>query len=218
MIEAVIFDMDGLLIDSEPVWDKARFDMAAQYGKSWNADDHHAVMGVSTQTWVEYMIGRLELTLSPQQVEQYIVDAMNALYAAEIPYKTGAINAVNLAHKNFKTGLASGSVRSLIDTVTSSNEFSGKFEIILAADEVAKGKPAPDVYLETAKRLGVNPESCVCLEDSNSGLLSGINAGMKVVAVPDPRFPPKTEILEQATVVLDSLDEFTIDLINGLGT
>jgi len=143
---------------------------------------------------------------------------MNALYSAEIPYKIGAIYAVKLAHKNFKTGLASGSVRSLIDTVTSSQDFSGKFEVILAADEVAKGKPAPDVYLETAQRLGVKPENCVCLEDSNSGLLSGINAGMKVIAVPDPRFPPKPELLEQATIVLDSLNDVTLDLVKGLGT
>lgn len=217
MIEAIIFDMDGLLIDSEPVWDKARFEMAKQYGKEWNEDDHHAVMGVSTQTWVEYMIRRLELTLSPTQVEQHIVDAMNNLYAANIPYKTGAIDVVNLAHQNFKTGLASGSVRSLIDTVTNSKEFNAKFNYILSADQVAKGKPAPDVYLETAKQLGAKPENCVCLEDSNSGLLSGINAGMKVIAVPDPRFPPKTEILEKTTIVLESLEEVTLDMLQNLG-
>ena len=81
-------------------------------------------------------------------------------------------------------------------------------KLVVSGDEVPNGKPAPDVYLETAKRLGVNPENCLCLEDSGNGILSGKSAGMTVIAVPDERFPPKPEKLAQADYVLKSLEEF----------
>ena len=157
MIEAVIFDMDGLLVDSEPVWDKARKGMAEAVGKEWNKDDHQAVMGVSTQAWADYMINRLELTLSRQEVQDQVIARMLALYQTGIPYFPGAVEAVQLAAQHYPTALASGSHPALIDAVATDAALRGKFQVILAADEVGAGKPAPDVYLETAKRLGVKP-------------------------------------------------------------
>ncbi len=212
-IKAVIFDMDGLLVDSEPVWDKARAAMAAEAGKGWNEDDHKAVMGVSTQEWVDYMIQRLDLTLPPEQVQQHIIDRMVELYQAGVPYRPGAVAAVELAHAHYPTGVASGSPQVLIDTVTNDAAVAGKFQIVLSADTVPKGKPNPDVYLAVAKKLGVDPAACVCLEDSGNGILSGSRAGMKVIAVPDPRFPPSSEKLAHADIVLDSLEDFTLETI-----
>ncbi|HSR31026.1 MAG TPA: HAD family phosphatase [Anaerolineae bacterium] len=216
-IEAVIFDMDGLLVDSEPVWDKARSSMAAEAGKEWNKEDHKAVMGVSTDEWVTYMIQRLELTISPQEVQDEIVQRMLAMYRERVPYLPGAIQAVTLAAEHYPTALASGSHRSLIDAVTNDPQMQGKFRVILSSDEVGVGKPAPDVYLQTARRLGFSPESCLCLEDSGNGILAGVRAGMKVVAVPDPRFSPKQEILDQAHLVLNSLTAFSLETIKQLG-
>lgn len=207
MIGAVIFDMDGLLVDSEPVWDKARAMMARAAGKSWDREDHKAVMGVSTQEWVDYMIHRLDLTLAPQVVETQIVAQMVALYRQQIPFFKGALESVALTAKLFPTGLASGSPRQLIDTVTSHPKLVGKFKAIFSADQVGRGKPAPDVYLKTAAALAVSPENCVCLEDSGNGILAGKNAGMRVIAVPDPRFPPAGDTLAQADVVLGSLSQ-----------
>lgn len=217
MIEAVIFDMDGLLIDSEPFWDKARSSMAAKAGKDWNKDDHKAVMGVSTSEWVGYMISRLELVMSPKAVEQKIVAEMVTLYQRQIPYLPGAAEAVALSAAKYPTGLASGSPRSLIDTVTGDKALKGKFKAILSSDQIEHGKPSPDIYLATAKMLGARPKNCVCLEDSGNGILAGKNAAMKVIAVPDSRFPPGAEKLHAADVVLESLSEFSLEILEKLG-
>jgi len=209
MIKAVIFDMDGLLVDSEPVWDRARKSMADEAGKPWTADDHKAVMGVSTQEWADYMIDRLELTLSADEVVDTIIGRMVEMYRAGVPYLPGAIEAVGLAAGHHRTALASGSHPTLIETVLADATMQGKFEVVVAADDVGVGKPAPDVYLVAAERLGVDPGDCVCLEDSGNGILSGVRAGMQVIAVPDPRFPPRQDVLDQAHQVLGSLTELT---------
>jgi beta-phosphoglucomutase-like phosphatase (HAD superfamily) len=217
MIEAVIFDMDGLLVDSEPVWDLARRWMAREAGRTWTAEDHKAVMGVSTQEWVDYMIDRLELTLPPQAVEERIVGRMVEMYRAGIPYFAGAVDAVDMAAGHYRTALASGSHPTLIEAVTADAAIHGKFEVIVAADEVGSGKPAPDVYLAAAERLGVDARDCVCVEDSGNGILAAVRAGMKVIAVPDPRFPPDAAVLGQAHLVLGSLTDLSRERIDRLG-
>ncbi len=208
-IKAIIFDMDGLLVDSEPVWNGARAAMAARYNKLWTQADHFSVMGVSTDEWTTYMIERLDLTLSPKAVRDEVIDQMVAMYQRQIPFRPSAVEAVQRAASHYPTALASGSPRRLIDIVTQSAEMRGYFQVILAADEVGAGKPDPAVYLETARRLKVAPEACVCLEDSANGVLSGHRAGMFVVNVPDPRYPLTVEQAKFADMVLDSLSEFT---------
>jgi HAD superfamily hydrolase (TIGR01509 family) len=206
-----------LLVDSETVWDKARKGMADEAGKDWTQDDHKTVMGVSTQEWVNYMINRLELTLSPQEVEGRIIERIVEIYRTGIPYFPGAVEAVHLAANHFPTALASGSHRTLIDIVTSDVAMQGKFQVIISADEVGAGKPSPDVYLVAAQRLGVKPENCVCLEDFGDGILAGVRAGMRVIAVPGPRFPPAPEKLNQAHLVLTALSEFSLELLDKFG-
>jgi len=210
MIEAIIFDMDGLLVDSEPYWDEARRIMAAEAGVKWNEDDHKAVMGVSTPEWVNYMIERLGLKLPPNFVEERIIGTMAGLYNQRIPFLPGAVEAVSMAAKHFTTALASGSPRSLIDTVTNSPALMGKFDLILSGDQFSRGKPAPDIYLGAAEQLNLKPSQCACIEDSGSGILAGHSAGMKVIAVPDTRFPPAAEHLARASIVLNSLRQFSI--------
>lgn len=216
MIEAVIFDMDGLLVDSEPVWDQARRSMADRAGKTWTEDDHKAVMGVSTREWADYMIDRLELSLSPQAVVDEVIERMVEMYRTGIPWFPGALDAVDLAARHFRTALASGSHPTLVEAVTADAAIQGKFEVIVSADEVGAGKPAPDVYLAAAERLGVEPASCVCLEDSGNGILAGVRAGMQVIAVPDSRFPPAQDALARAHLVIPSLAELSVDRIAGL--
>lgn len=215
MIKALIFDLDGLLVDSEPYWDEARRILAFDVGVhwDWNEDDQKAVMGRSTHEWVEYMIKRFNLAFSPRMVEEKIIDNMVRLYRQQIPFLPGAQETVSLAADNFITGLASGSPRSLIDSVTDDPTFRGKFQVALSGDQFERGKPAPDIYLATAAELEVQPGECVCFEDSGNGILAGKQAGMKVVAVPDNRFYPAVEIVAQADVVLESLHDFSLDTI-----
>ena len=210
-----MFDLDGLLIDSEIVWNDVRSDIAEQRGVRWNADDHRAVMGVSTATWAAYMIRRLKLNLSPAEVEALVIGKMAAAYQQEIPLKPGAVDLVRDAAESYPLGLASGSVRSLIDIVVGTPEFAGCFQVTVSADEVARGKPSPDVYLEALRRLGVDGEACVCLEDSGHGIEAAKAARMRVIAVPDPRFMPDAAVLAKADVVVQSLTEVTRELLVG---
>ena len=155
--------------------------------------------------------------MSRQEVVDAVIGRMTEMFWDGVPYLTGAVELVDAAASSFGTGLAWGAHPALIDIVTADAPMAGKFEVIIAADEVGVGKPAPDVYLEAARRLGVDPADCVCLEDSGNGILSGAAAGMKVIAVPDPRFPPADEKLERADLVVDSLTEITAERIAALG-
>lgn len=208
--------MDGLLIDSEPVWDRARFMMAKEAGKKWNKEDHKAVMGISTHDWVSYMIDRLSLTITPDLVEKEIISKMGDIYSRNIPFFPGAIEAVALASSHYPTGLASGSPRLLIDTVINAPLLRGKFRCALSGDDFKKGKPSPDIYLAAATALGIDPKNCVCLEDSENGIMAGKNAGMKVIAVPDYRFSQDKGKLALADIILESLEQFTHEMLINL--
>ena len=215
-IEAIIFDMDGLLIDSEPSWNNARVAIAERVGKEWNKQDHFNVMGVSTDEWTQYMIERLALDLTPEEVQMEIIDQMAAMYAEKIPFRAHAVEAVKWAAEHYPVALASGSPRKLIDIVTKSSELKGYFQVILSADEIGVGKPDPAIYLEAAKRLGVAPEKCLCLEDSPLGVLSGRRANMVVINIPDPDFPLKPEEAQHADLVLASLAQLSEELLERL--
>ncbi|MDX1416300.1 MAG: HAD family phosphatase [Candidatus Promineifilaceae bacterium] len=212
-IKAVIFDMDGLLIDSETVWDEARQLIAAEAGRPWTQADHIRCMGVSTDTWAAYMIERLELSMSLAELRERVIDHIAAHYEREIPFRPQAVRVVKWSAARYPTALASGSPRRLIDIVTQADELRDCFQEILVADEVGEGKPHPAVYLEAARRLGVEPRACLCLEDSPNGVLSGHRAGMIVINVPDPRYPLTAEEAAYADLVLESLDEFSAETV-----
>jgi HAD superfamily hydrolase (TIGR01509 family) len=166
-------------------------------------------MGISTEAAADYVMRRLELSMTREQVVERIIGRMLDMYRAGVPYMPGAVAAVDLASRHYPVAIASGSHRSLLDVVTADPPMAGKFQAVICSDELGAGKPAPDVYLAAAARLNVAPERCLCLEDSSSGIRSGRAANMKVVAVPDPRFPPPADILP-------SLQEFDLPLIQSL--
>jgi HAD superfamily hydrolase (TIGR01509 family) len=217
-IEAIIFDIDGLLVDSEPTWDQARVRLAEKVGKTWNQQDHLKVMGVSSFEWSQYMIERLGLSMTNQEVQTEIIQQMVAIYKKEIPFRPFAVKAVRWAAQKYAVALASGSPSQLIEIVTQSPGLEGYLNIVVSADEVGAGKPDPAVYLETARRLNIAPEKCVCVEDSAFGVLAGHRANMHVINIPDAKFPLSPEQSEYADLVLGSLRELNDEAISKLNS
>jgi HAD superfamily hydrolase (TIGR01509 family) len=217
VIEAVVFDMDGVLIDSEPVWERVRRNFVAARGGRWPDDAQDRMMGMSTAEWSAYISEDFGLRgLSAQQVAELVTAAMAAEYAAHLPLLPGAVAAVRDLSARWPLAVASSAPKSLIDAVLDASGMRTAFAAAVSSEEVARGKPAPDVYLEAAARLGVPPAACAAVEDSSNGLRSAAAAGMVVIAVPRPEYPPAPDALRQARVVLDSLTELTTDTIAAL--
>jgi HAD superfamily hydrolase (TIGR01509 family) len=150
-----------------------------------------------------------------EEINAEVVRRMQARYAEELPLVDGAVDAVRRLAAVFRLGLASSSNRPLIDAVLASAGLAELFEVTVSSEEVQRGKPAPDVYLEAARRLGVAPKSCAAVEDSANGLRSARAAGMRVIAIPNRRYPPPADALVLADVVLESLDELTPRVMEG---
>jgi HAD superfamily hydrolase (TIGR01509 family) len=217
MIEAVVFDLDGLLLDSEQVWDEVREELVRERGGRWHDRAQKDMMGMSSPEWSGYMHEQLGLTASPEEIAAEVVRRMEARYRERLPIVPGAREAVERLAARSRLGLASSSNRPLIDLALDISGLASYFRTTVSSEEVARGKPAPDVYLEAAKRLGVDPANAAAIEDSHNGILSAAAAGMSVVTIPNRRFPPGDEALRQADVVLDSLDDLTPEVVTRLG-
>lgn len=217
-VEAVIFDMDGVLVDSEVYWAKARQEFAVDLGKTWSNDDHHSVVGRNTIEWAKIMQERLLLhdTMPINDVIDNMLARMKAHYEALLPVRPGAIEAVKLAAQHYRVGLASGSPTALIQHVTKLTGLDQIFEVMVFGDDIPRGKPAPDIYLEALRQLGVEPSKAVGIEDSANGIRSLKAAGMYVIAAPSPEFPLPPEILALANHKIDSLEEFSLELVQSL--
>ena len=207
MIDAVVFDMDGVIVDSEQVWDDVRQTYTREVGGTFTEEATRAMMGMSSPEWSRYMSESLGVPGTPEQINADIVARMLERYGQEPPLIPGATDAVRRIAARWPLAIASSSNRELIDMVLHAAGLHSLFQVTVSSEEVAHGKPAPDVYLEAAARLGVEPGRCTAIEDSQAGIRSAKGAGMWVVAVPNPHFPPDDEALAQADVVLDSIDK-----------
>jgi HAD superfamily hydrolase (TIGR01509 family) len=212
-IAAVIFDLDGVLIDSESVWDAARRDIALSAGGRWPPDAQRAMMGMSSTEWSAYMHEELGVALAPEEISRAVVARLDELYRQRLPLISGARKTVVRLADAWPLGLASSANRPIIELVLELSGLEDRFVATVSSEEVARGKPAPDVYLEAARRLGVEPARCAAVEDSTNGLLSAAAAGMTVFAVPNREFPPDAEALTVAAEVLDSLASLTPERI-----
>jgi HAD superfamily hydrolase (TIGR01509 family) len=205
-IEAVIFDLDGVIVDSEIWWDEARREFAAQRGRSWSEADRAAVMGANSRQWSATMRERLELDEPDTRIERAIVDAVVERYRHEgAPEIQGAVEAVRRIAGAWPAAVASSAHRQVIDATLEATGLAGLFRVVVSSDEVERGKPAPDVYLEAARRLGVQPARCLVVEDSMNGVRAAKAAGMTCVLVPNATIPPAPGADELADVVLERL-------------
>ena len=215
MIEAVVFDLDGVIVDSEHLWDEVRLQLTRDWGGTWREDAQQAMMGMSSTEWSRYMHDVLAVDRSPAEINDEVVARMRARYELGLPLLPGAVTAARRLHGAFRLAIASSANRPLIDAVVGIAEISSLFDVTVSSEEVYRGKPAPDVYLEAARRLAVAPECCAAVEDSSNGLRAAAAAGMRVIALPNRHFPPAADALALADVTLGSLDALTELVVSG---
>jgi HAD superfamily hydrolase (TIGR01509 family) len=196
-----------VLVDSEQLWARARRDLVDERGGVWRDDATRAMMGMSSVEWSRYMHDQLRVDLEPAEISAAVVARLERLYREQLPLLAGAREAVIALAAEWPLGLASSANREVIELVLELSDLRGSFAATVSSEEVAHGKPAPDVYLEAARRLDVAPHDCAAVEDSSNGLRAAAAAGMRVIALPNKAFPPDEDALRLATVVLDSLDE-----------
>ncbi len=211
-----MFDFDGVLVDSEPVWEQVRRQVVAELGGHWAADAQARMMGMSTGEWARYLSEDLGAGLPADEIAALVIDRMAARYHDQLPLMPGAVGAVRGLAARWPLGLASASPASLIGAVLDAASLRASFVAVVSAEQVARGKPAPDIYLAVADRLGRRPERCAAVEDSANGLWSAAAAGFQVIAIPHPKYPPAADALAAAGLVLTGLDELTPDAVAAL--
>ena len=212
-IKAIVFDLDGVIIDSEQIWNRVRESLVRERGGRWHDHAHEDMMGMSSQEWSRYMHEVLGLPDSPPAISTEVVHRMETTYRHELPLMKGAVQAVERLADHWPLAVASSSNRPLIDLVLEIAGLARRFAVTISSEEVLRGKPAPDVYREAARRLHVDPTYCVAIEDSQNGFLSAKAAGMRVIAIPNRRYPPDRKALAVVSTVLDSLDKLTLEAV-----
>ncbi|MYE26293.1 MAG: HAD family phosphatase [Chloroflexi bacterium] len=215
-IEAIIYDMDGVLVDSEVYWDKSRIEFARDRGKVWTDDYQRLAMGRSTVGWAQVMQNKLALEESIDAIIAEMKARVIAHYEARMPTRPGALESVGHMKRHFRVGLASGSPTEIIKAVLRITGLDQIFEVMIYGDEAPRGKPAPDIYLEALKQLGVAPAASLGIEDSANGLRALKAAGMFAVAAPSPDYPLPEDVLALADAHITTLEDFTVDLVRGI--
>ncbi len=213
---AVVFDLDGVLVDSESLWDEVRRDLTLERGGAWQADAQQRMMGMSSTEWSAYMREDLGVPGTVKEISDAVVARMEERYRERLPVIDGALEAVGAIGERWPLAIASSANRPLIDLFLAESGLAELFGVAVSSEEVARGKPAPDVYLSAATLLGVDPENCAAIEDSSNGLRAATAAGFVVVAIPNPHFPPAADAVEGAEIVIDSIRELTPELLEEL--
>ena len=214
---AVVFDMDGILIETEPIWDKVRRGMAAEDGLSWPESSTSIMMGLSTREWADHMTDVIGIPGTWEEVARRTIDGVAAQYASGgLPVLPGAVEAVRRMAGLAPTAIASSSPRRLIDLVVARLDIADVLAVTVSTEEVPRGKPYPDGYLKACELMGVDAARSVAVEDSTNGVRSAHAAGMAVVCVPPGFHPPADDTLQLCGAVLEGLDELTEDLVRTL--
>jgi HAD superfamily hydrolase (TIGR01509 family) len=215
-IEAIVFDLDGVIIDSEEVWEEVRRGYVAEHGREFLPDTQDRMMGMSTAEWSAHLADEVGVPVPAPQVAADVLGRMAERYTESLPLIPGAADAVRALGRHYRLALASSSARILIDKVLATAGLTGEFEVTLSTEEVPRGKPAPDVYLTAVRKLGLTPQVCAAIEDSSNGLRSAGAAGLAVIAVPHGVYPPAEDALAQAVLVVKAVTEVTPEAVAAL--
>jgi HAD superfamily hydrolase (TIGR01509 family) len=216
--DAVVFDLDGVLLQSEEVWNDARRELAERCGGRFSDADGRAMLGMSSSEWSRYMHDELGVGIAPAEISDRVVELVAGRYARELPLIPGADAAVRALAASWPLGLASSANRQIIELVLARAGWRELFAVTVSSEEVARGKPAPDVYLQATRRLAAAPQRCVAVEDSGAGIRSAHAAGLAVVAIPNHAFPPDAQALAQADLALGAISELDAVAVVGLFT
>ena len=214
MIETVVFDLDGVILDSEQLWDEVREQLARERGGRWSDRAQSDMMGMSSQEWSRYMHEVVGLPEPPEEINREVVQGMLDRYTQRLPLIDGAVEAVRRIAAHWPLGLASSSNREIIDRALEVSGLAPLFRATVSSEEVGRGKPAPDVYLEAAHRLDLAATDCAAVEDSANGIRAAHAAGMRVIAIPNAAFPPPDDVLALAACVLDSIAELEPSVVD----
>ena len=212
----MIFDMDGVLMDSEQLWNQSKQEVVRDVGGRWREDAPQAMMGMSSPEWSRYMHDALGIPLDEQEINRAVVERMEQHYREHLPLLPGAVEVVRALRRRWPLALASSANREIIDFALDAAGLAGDFRATVSSEEVERGKPAPDVYLEAARRLEVPADGCVAIEDSSNGMRSAAAAGMAVIAMPNPHYPPDHDALALAGACVHMLAEITPALVERL--
>jgi HAD superfamily hydrolase (TIGR01509 family) len=218
VIEAVAFDLDGVLIDSEQAWAEVRRAYTLDRGGQWHDGATRAMMGMSSVEWSRYMHEALGIDEPSERISEEVGERVARLYRERLPLIPGALEAVDRLAARWPLALASSANRGLIDLVLERSGLGAYFRVTVSSEEVARGKPAPDVYVEAARRLVVEPPRSAAVEDSHNGILSAAAAAMPVIAIPNRTFTPGPEALDAASKALSSLEELTVAVVEQVGS
>ena len=212
-IDAVVFDLDGVIVQSEEIWDAVRRELAAEHGVEWPPGATEAMMGMSSLEWSRYLSEEVGVPLTPEAISAEVARRLAESYRRSPPWIDGALEAVRRVGARWPLGLATSSNRQIIDLVLERGELTDLFAATVSSEEVDAGKPSPDVYLEAARRLATPPQHCAAIEDSTNGLLAADAARMRVIAIPNPAHAPEDRALGVADRVLPSIAELTSAVI-----
>ena len=215
-IDTVIFDMDGVIFDTEEVWHEVRRDFALAHGGRWTEADQTAVMGDNSRQWSRYMHERCRIPLPPERIYEEVLRELQDRYRRALPLYPGASAAVERLAARFRLGIASSSPRALIETALDVSGLRRHFSAVVSSDEVKRGKPEPDVYLEACARLHAGPTAAAAVEDSGNGIRAAFAAGLMVIAIPNAVFPPPPEVVRLAREVLVSIADLTVEVVESL--
>ena len=214
MIDAVIFDLDGVLLDSESAWLDAKRALVDEWGGTWKDEASRAMLGMSAPEWSRYVHEQLGVPLDPEAISDRVVAHVLDIYSRDLPLLPGADEAVYRLAARWPLGLASSSNKEVIDRVMATSGWGESFKTWVSSEEAGRGKPAPDVFLEAARRLGLDPRHGAGIEDSHNGILAARAAGLRTIAIPNHEFPPGEDALSRAHVVLERLDDLTPEIVD----
>lgn len=217
MPDAVVFDLDGVLLDSEQLWNVAKEAVVREHGGHWPDEAAEVMLGMSSPEWSAYMRDELGVLLTAERINALVVEHMTAGYRRELPLLPGAVEAVRRIAARWPVGLASSANREIIDSFLELSGLRDAFRVTLSSEEVARGKPSPDVYLEVVGRLGVDGSRAVAIEDSGNGIRAAAAAGLTVIAIPNPHYPPG-DALALAAAAVEAPTALTPELLESVAS